>query len=77
MITKQFETPSHLVKITPGPEGVALDIDGCPFVIPWDKLDNVEYVADGFGHLLVMDFRKIVEELGNVHRNKHIYEVLM
>lgn len=77
MIVKEFETPSHVVRITPSNEGIGLEIDGCPFILPWEKIPNVEYLADGFGHLLVMDFRVIVEELGILYRNKSLYEALL
>lgn len=77
MIVKEFETPSHVVRIFPGKDAVGLDIDGCPFALPWDKISDVEYLANGFGHLLVMDFRVIVEELGIVYKNKNLYEVLL
>lgn len=73
MIIKEFETPSHTVRIFPSSECVGLDIDGCPFALPWDKASDVEYLANGFGHLLVMDFRVIVKELGIAYNNKDLY----
>jgi hypothetical protein len=77
MIINEFNTPSHTVRITPGLVAVDLEIDQSHFDLPWDKLNDVEYLAAELGRLRVMDFCVIVKELGIVYKNKNLYEALL
>lgn len=82
MIQKHFNTPSGEARLLFRPEYITVvfpcpDTEDDAVSIPWDKLDDVEFLANSFGHCTVAVFRPIVEQLGLVHANKHIYEALL
>jgi hypothetical protein len=81
MIQKHFDTPegqarllfhaAYITVVFPS----AMDEDAVS--VPWDKLNDVEWLAEAFGHSTVRVFKPIVENLGRVFANKHIYEALL
>jgi hypothetical protein len=84
MIQKHFQTPVGPAKLCFVPEFVTVVFDpgtvgseDDAVSVPWDKLDDMEFLADAFGHVTVKVFRSIVEQLGVVYANRHIYEALL
>lgn len=84
MITKHFDTPSGQAKLCFVRQYVTVvfphALAGCEddaVSVPWDKLDDVEWLAEAFGDCTVKVFKPIVEQLGLVHTNKAVYEVLL
>lgn len=81
MITKTFDTALGKAALVFSPDsvtvvyppGVEEDTDVC---IPWEKLTDVDYIVDAMGMCPVKVFRTVVEQLGYVYANKHIYEAL-
>lgn len=81
MIQKTFETPS-------GQARLLFNLDFVTVVFPcgndedavsvgWDKLNDMEFLAEAFGDCTVKVFRPIVEQLGIVYSNRHLYEALL
>lgn len=84
MIQKTFDTPAgqatlHFtaayITVVHQPMLVGQEPDAVS--VPWDKLNDVEFLAEAFGDCTVKVFRPIVEQLGIVYANRHIYEALL
>lgn len=78
---KFFSTPLGEVRMYFVPEyiTVAFPCDGGTDAAstPWDKITDVEYLAEAFAYCTVMVFKLIVEQLAVVNNNRHLYEALL
>lgn len=45
-------------------------------MVPWDQLDDIEFLYKLFEEEPVKVFKRICEMLAQIRANKHIYEVL-
>jgi len=83
MIKKHFSTPAGEATLCFVPEFVTVvfpthvGAEDDAVSVPWDKLNDVEFLAEAFGDCTVKVFRPIVEQLGVVYSNRHLYEALL
>lgn len=49
---------------------------GGPVLVPWDKVDDMEYLAETFREFRVYEFQAVVLALGKAYLFKTIYTAL-
>lgn len=84
MISVAFDTTLGPARLLPNREYVTVvfpmsltvgDMDAVS--VAWDRMADVEYLADRFADSRVAVFRAIVEQLGTMSRNQAVYEELL
>lgn len=80
-IVKEVDTPSGVAKFYLSKDGITAvfpTADGPDTAfLSWDKITDMEFLADKFGDAQVKVFRVLAEKLGEIHRSRHIFEVIL
>lgn len=80
-IVKEIDTPAGVAKFYLNREGITAVFPavGGPDTafLDWDKITDMEIIADKFGDAQVKVFRVLVEKLGEIHQARHIFEVIL
>lgn len=83
MIVKEFLTDKGKVSMYPSAEYITVvfpatgagDCDAAS--IPWDRIEDVEFISEKLSECTVGVFKMIVQQLGTISRNRHIFEALL
>jgi hypothetical protein len=75
-LTKEVKRGSinHDVSLDITEYGCTVSALGTDHAVPWENMDDVEWLADTFGDLPVFLFKVIVQTLGQVYNSQDSYK---